>query len=114
MVAEISIMDRIDTILEDRSKEHGKAFELAETKVITESLGEYMKTLVHMRSCLEIAEVFAQEGERRAAALRIMEANNCLRDICKNYHDSRKELVGLAVEYHQNSVDKCTKFLGEA
>jgi len=111
MVALIRIEDRIDTILEDRCKKYGIAFDLAEAGVISESLGEYMKTLVHMRSCLEIAEVFAQQGDGRAAILRIMEANGCLKKIGRGYGDSREELVELAIKHHQISFNKCKKFL---
>lgn len=104
MVALIDLQPTIRKVLEKSNGDYRKAHELTKSGMISESLGMYLKELINMRSCCDIARLFAEKDDKRNMELRIQEAYNVLKEIYRVYSPSefKSGLVELArVEFNQ-------------
>jgi len=114
MVETESYVDkRREEILEEANTDYGNAHRLLQRGVISQNLGGYLKTLVHMRSCLNIARVFAEQGKSADMNLRFWEAEVCLREIYSVAQELGgvhwQELVELAGKEYNYTITEYSK-----
>ena len=104
---------RIDEVLSNANREYKAAHILGEKGIISRDLESYLKNLVKMRSCCDIAKLFAEVGDKSSMDLRLWEASNCLREICYWYEAPPwAELAELATNQYHKSYKECEKLLG--
>jgi len=117
MVASNTIYDRMEEEKDLINVKYQRAQELFEEGVITERLGGYLKALLHMRSCLNIARLFAERGDYCGSRQRFWEANLKLREICYVYGmeengEFRENLALLAEQKFDDAGSECDALLG--
>ncbi|GEM_PF-5760710 len=97
--------------------DYSGAHKLVEDGVISKSLGGFLKTFVHMKSCLNMAILFSEDREEREVNLRLQEAELELREICRVYNNSflqlKHELAEHASDVYTEAHEECRKIWGE-
>lgn len=129
MIMVYDLRARIDEIFEIEERDYKKADELEENGNIGERFGRYLKNLIHMRSCCDIAKLFAETLEKKAMSLKLWEASFSLDEInsiciepfeeeglflIPHFSEYRGNLMIYAHDYYRETVDDCKKMLGEA
>lgn len=111
------IDSKINIKLEKANQDYAKVHELTANANISDRLGGYLKSLVYMRSCLNIAQLFAGYGDRKGMYQRIWEAQYKLKEIYYVYGQedeektNRIELAIRAGEEFEKNYLKCEKLL---
>lgn len=115
MVASNFIQDKLEAELAWSKDKGRKAYQLVEDGIVGERFGGYLKNIVYIRTCLNIAKLFAEAGDREGMESRVWEASYKLREIDYVYAPETGEaitnIVELASEEFNHARKECDTLL---
>ncbi len=114
----VETYSEIEVVLGKAQENYSEAHKLGGEKIITESLASYLKELVNMRSCLDIARLFANERLAQETELRLLEASTVLKEISRVYrhpsqYNVKHRLADIARDEFKEAYQDCKRLLEE-